>query len=389
MTVLNHLQTLESESVHILREVVAEFHNPVMLYSIGKDSSVMLHLARKAFYPMPLPFPLMHIDTGYKFKEMLTFRDEMATRIGAKLIVYRNEEAIAKKMHPQHAGVARCCGALKTSALLQSLEKHQFDAAFGGARRDEERSRAKERIFSFRDRFGQWEPRNQRPELWQLYNGHIHEGESVRVFPLSNWTESDVWAYIAQENIPIVPLYFAAPRQVVRRGNILIPADDVILQGSETVETVTCRFRTLGCSPCTGAVESTATTLLEILQEAQIAKRSERETRIIDHGNSSMEDKKREGYFWNIVLNSLNVAIVMAGSRMSIGCFISLHLLKVDEFLTEKVIISDKCWMKWQWYAEAQNEAQILQTLDTLFAKYATRGRENESFGDVMQRIEF
>lgn len=297
MTVLNHLETLESESIHILREVVAEFRNPVMLYSIGKDSSVMLHLARKAFYPMPLPFPLMHIDTGYKFKEMLAFRDEMAANIGAKLIVHRNEEAIAKKMHPQHAGVARCCNALKTTALLQGLEKYQFDAAFGGARRDEERSRAKERIFSFRDSFGQWEPRNQRPELWQLYNGHIHEGESVRVFPLSNWTESDVWAYIAQEEIPIVPLYFAAPRRVVRRGNILIPADDVILRDGETVETVTCRFRTLGCSPCTGAVESTATTLLEILQEAQIAKRSERETRIIDHGNSSMEDKKREGYF--------------------------------------------------------------------------------------------
>jgi sulfate adenylyltransferase subunit 2 len=297
MTVLNHLQTLESESIHILREVVAEFRNPVMLYSIGKDSSVMLHLARKAFYPMPLPFPLLHVDTGYKFKEMLTFRDQMAAQLGAKLIVHRNEAEIAKGMHPQQAGVARCCGALKTSALLQALEKYQFDAAFGGARRDEERSRAKERIFSFRDTFGQWEPRNQRPELWHLFNAKIHEGESVRVFPLSNWTEADVWAYIQQENIPIVPLYFAQRRPIVRRGKALIPAEDVQLQAHEKVEDLVCRFRTLGCSPCTGAVESAATTIEEIVHEALTATRSERETRIIDHGNSSMEDKKREGYF--------------------------------------------------------------------------------------------
>lgn len=297
MTVLNHLQTLESEAIHIMREVVAEFRNPVMLYSIGKDSSVMLHLARKAFYPMPLPFPLLHVDTGYKFKEMLTFRDQMAAQLGAKLIVHRNEVEIAKNMHPHKAGVARCCSALKTSALLQALEKYQFDAAFGGARRDEERSRAKERIFSFRDTFGQWEPRNQRPELWHLFNAKIHEGESVRVFPLSNWTEADVWAYIQQENIPIVPLYFAQRRPIVRRGKALIPAEDVQLQPHEKIEEMVCRFRTLGCSPCTGAVESAATTIEEIVHEALTATRSERETRIIDHGNSSMEDKKREGYF--------------------------------------------------------------------------------------------
>lgn len=294
---LSHLAALESESIHIIREVVAEFRNPVMLYSIGKDSSVMLHLARKAFYPSPLPFPLLHVDTGYKFEEMITFRDEYTKSIGARLIVHRNEEAIAQGAHPIKLGVGRCCGALKTTALLQALEKHGFDAAFGGARRDEERSRAKERIFSFRDEFGQWDPRNQRPELWNLYNGRIHEGESVRVFPLSNWTEMDVWEYILEQEIPIVPLYFAKPREVIKRGNMLIPAEGVQPLAGETVETVTCRFRTLGCSPCTGAVYSDATTLEEIVRESALATRSERETRIIDHGASSMEDKKKEGYF--------------------------------------------------------------------------------------------
>jgi sulfate adenylyltransferase subunit 2 len=294
---LSHLAALESESIHIIREVVAEFRNPVMLYSIGKDSSVMLHLARKAFYPSPLPFPLLHVDTGYKFKEMITFRDEYAKSIGARLLVHRNEEAIAQGAHPIKLGVGRCCGALKTTALLQALEKYGFDAAFGGARRDEERSRAKERIFSFRDEFGQWDPRNQRPELWNLYNGRIHEGESVRVFPLSNWTEMDVWEYILEQEIPIVPLYFAKPREVIKRGNMLIPAEGAQALEGETVETVTCRFRTLGCSPCTGAVYSEATTLEEIVRESALATRSERETRIIDHGASSMEDKKKEGYF--------------------------------------------------------------------------------------------
>jgi len=294
---LSHLAALESESIHIIREVVAEFRNPVMLYSIGKDSSVMLHLARKAFYPSPLPFPLLHVDTGYKFQEMITFRDEYTKSIGARLIVHRNEEAIAQGAHPTKLGVGRCCGALKTTALLQALEKYGFDAAFGGARRDEERSRAKERIFSFRDEFGQWDPRNQRPELWNLYNGRIHEGESVRVFPLSNWTEMDVWEYILEQKIPIVPLYFSKPREVIKRGNLLIPAEGAQALEGEKVETVTCRFRTLGCSPCTGAVYSDATTLEEIVRESALATRSERETRIIDHGASSMEDKKKEGYF--------------------------------------------------------------------------------------------
>jgi sulfate adenylyltransferase subunit 2 len=295
---LTHLQALEAESIHIMREVVAEFRNPVMLYSVGKDSSVMLHLARKAFYPGPLPFPLLHVDTGYKFKEMYQFRDWYAQQIGAKLIVHRNEEAIAQGAHPLKLGVARCCGALKTKALLDALEAGGFDAALGGARRDEERSRAKERIFSFRDEFGQWDPKNQRPELWDLYNCRIHEGESIRVFPLSNWTEMDIWQYIKLENIPIVPLYYAKERLMVRRGSMLIPADDAgNLKEGEVPEKVMCRFRTLGCSPCTGAVYSTAATIEEIVAEAATATRSERETRIIDHGSNTMEDKKKEGYF--------------------------------------------------------------------------------------------
>ena len=295
---LTHLQTLEAESIHIMREVVAEFRNPVMLYSVGKDSSVMLHLARKAFAPGPLPFPLLHVDTGYKFKEMYEFRDWYAKEVGAKLIVHRNEEAIAQGAHPLKLGVARCCGALKTKALLDALEAGGYDAAMGGARRDEERSRAKERIFSFRDEFGQWDPKSQRPELWDLYNCRVHEGESIRVFPISNWTEMDVWQYIKLENIPIVPLYYAAERPMVKRGGMLIPGDDPAnLKEGEVPETVMCRFRTLGCSPCTGAVYSDATTIEEIVAESAVATRSERETRIIDHGSNSMEDKKKEGYF--------------------------------------------------------------------------------------------
>ena len=293
-----HLDALENESIFILREVAAEFENPVILYSVGKDSSVLVHLARKAFYPAPVPFPLLHIDTGYKFKEMLEFRDEFTASIGARLIVHRNEPAIERGSHPLALGVARCCGQLKTEALLQALEKYEFDAAIGGARRDEERSRAKERVFSFRDGFGQWDPKNQRPELWHLYNTRVFEGESMRVFPLSNWTESDVWHYIHQEEIPIVPLYFAKQRLVVRRGPNLIPADDAgNLREGEVPTMMSVRFRTLGCSPCTGAVTSTASTVEEIAAEASVALRSERETRVIDHGSNTMEDKKKEGYF--------------------------------------------------------------------------------------------
>lgn len=295
---LTQLQELESESIHIMREVVAEFRNPVMLYSVGKDSSVMLHLARKAFHPGPLPFTLLHIDTGYKFQEMYEFRDWYVKEVGAKLVVHRNEDAISKGMNPHEFGVARCCGALKTGALLEGLEKGGYDVAFGGARRDEERSRAKERVYSMRDSFGQWDPKNQRPELWSLYNGRIHDGESVRAFPISNWTEMDVWSYIKEENIPIVPLYYAKERLMVERGNHLIPAENskFLLEGEEP-KMVMSRYRTLGCMPCTGAVRSSATTIEGIIEEASIATRSERETRIIDHGSNSMEDKKKEGYF--------------------------------------------------------------------------------------------
>ncbi len=295
---LSQLKVLESESIHIMREVVAEFRNPVMLYSIGKDSSVMLHLARKAFYPGPLPFPLLHVDTGYKFKEMYEFRDAYTKEIGAHLIVHRHEEAIAQGMNPKQYGIARCCGLLKTQALLDALEAGGFDAAFGGARRDEERSRAKERVFSIRDEFGQWDPKNQRPELWDIYNARIHEGESVRVFPLSNWTEMDIWMYIREEQIPIVPLYYAKERLMVERGNQLIPVEgNADIREGEEPKMIMSRFRTLGCMPCTGAVRSTATTIDEIVAEAAAARRSERETRIIDHGANTMEDKKKEGYF--------------------------------------------------------------------------------------------
>jgi len=303
---LSYLQNLESESIHIIREVVAEFKNPVMLYSVGKDSSVMVRLARKAFYPGRFPFPLMHIDTGYKFPEMYAFREEFCRRIGAELIVERNERWIAQGCHPLDTGVDKCCGYLKTGALLDAIRKHGFDAAFGGARREEEKSRAKERVFSLRDAFGQWDPKRQRPELWDLYNTRINEGETVRVFPLSNWTEQDIWEYIKQEKIPVVPIYYACEREVVVRNGILIPlaacsagnhgaGTDV---AAEKVERVMCRFRSLGCIPCTGAIPSTATTIDEIISEVRAAKKSERENRVIDlTGDSSMEQKKREGYF--------------------------------------------------------------------------------------------
>ena len=296
---LFYLKQLESESIHVIREVAAEFENPVMLYSIGKDSSVMVRLAQKAFYPGKIPFSLMHIDTGFKFPEMIEFRDRYVKEIGCRLIVERNEEGISEGTHPQTIGVDKCCAKLKTQGLLDAIKKHKFDAAFGGARRDEEKSRAKERIFSFRDEFGQWDPKYQRPELWNLYNCRINEGESIRVFPLSNWTEMDVWYYLREEDIPIVPIYYAQEREVVDRGGILVPYDDMIkLRLGEKVEKVMCRFRSLGCSPCTGAVRSKARTIDDIILEVEEACKSERENRIIDlTTDSSMEDKKKEGYF--------------------------------------------------------------------------------------------
>ncbi len=299
---LSYLKQLEAESIHIIREVAAEFKNPVMLYSVGKDSSVMVHLARKAFYPGKIPFPFLHIDTGYKFKEMYEFRDQFIAKIGGKLLINRNEDAIASGMNPYKYGTDKCCAALKTGGLLAGLGKYGFDAAFGGARREEEKSRAKERVYSFRDAFGQWDPKNQRPELWNLYNSEINEGESIRVFPLSNWTEVDIWEYILAENIDIVPLYYAKEREVVIRNNIIIPVNTEFEylkpKPEEKIEIIECRFRSLGCMPCTGAVRSSARTLEEIVQEAKDAKKSERENRVIDLGSdSSMEDKKKEGYF--------------------------------------------------------------------------------------------
>jgi sulfate adenylyltransferase subunit 2 len=301
-TKLDHLRQLEAESIHIMREVVAEFKNPVMLYSVGKDSSVMVHLARKAFFPAPLPFPFMHIDTGYKFPEMYEFRDQFCASIGARLIVHRNEDAIASNMNPFKYGTDKCCGALKTGALLSGIAKYGFDAAFGGARREEEKSRAKERVYSVRDEFGQWDPKNQRPELWNLYNSQINEGESIRVFPLSNWTEIDIWEYIKLENIPIVPIYYAVERDVVIRNGIIIPVSNeqeyLKPKEGEQVLKMKCRFRSLGCMPCTGAVPSEVTDLDGIIQEAKLARKSERENRVIDLGSdSSMEQKKKEGYF--------------------------------------------------------------------------------------------
>lgn len=300
MQPLSHLRALEAESIHIIREVVAEFAKPVMLYSIGKDSSVMLRLAQKAFYPAPLPFPLLHIDTHFKFKEMIDFRDTYPKSIGADLRVHANLEAIADGANPIKLGTAKCCGLLKTRGLLDGLTEGGYDAAFGGARRDEEKSRAKERIFSFRDQFGQWDPKNQRPELWNLYNARIDKGQTIRVFPLSNWTELDVWHYIHLENIPIVPLYYAKMREMIVRGDSLIPPEHNVipLLPGEKPQPVMCRMRSLGCTPCTGAMRSDADTVPKIIQELIAAKRSERENRIIDHDQEgSMEIKKREGYF--------------------------------------------------------------------------------------------
>jgi sulfate adenylyltransferase subunit 2 len=294
---LTHLKQMEAESIHIMREVVAEFERPVMLYSVGKDSSVMVHLARKAFYPGKIPFPLMHVDTGYKFGEMYEFRDKFVKQIGADLIVYSH--AKAGVVTPYEYGTQKCCAILKTRALLDGIRKYKFDAAMGGARREEEKSRAKERVYSFRDEFGQWDPKNQRPELWSVYNAKMNKGESIRVFPLSNWTELDIWHYIHSEKIPVVPMYFAKKREMIVRDEQLIPFDGPIpLKKGEKPEKVMCRFRTLGCYPCTGAIRSTARTIPDIVEEMMTVRISERSTRVIDHDTEgSMEIKKKEGYF--------------------------------------------------------------------------------------------
>jgi sulfate adenylyltransferase subunit 2 len=297
---LTHLQRLEAESIYIMREVAAESEKPVMLYSIGKDSSVMLHLAKKAFYPAPPPFPLMHVDTTWKFKAMYAFRDRMAKEVGMDLIVHINQEGLAQGVGPFTHGSAVHTDVMKTQSLKQALDKYKFDAAFGGARRDEEKSRAKERIFSFRSAQHRWDPKNQRPELWNLYNARKHKGESIRVFPISNWTELDIWQYIHLENIPIVPLYFSDKRPVVERDGSLIMVDDerMPLKPGEKPEMRSVRFRTLGCYPLTGAVESTANTLPQIIQEMLLTTSSERQGRMIDHdAAASMEKKKQEGYF--------------------------------------------------------------------------------------------
>jgi len=295
-----HLKQLEAESIHIIREVAAEFDNPVMLYSVGKDSAVMMHLAMKAFAPGKPPFPLMHVDTTWKFHEMIEFRDQRIKDLGWDLIVHINQEGVAMGVGPFTHGSAKHTDIMKTQGLKQALNKYKFDAAFGGARRDEEKSRAKERVYSFRDRNHRWDPKNQRPELWNIYNGRVDPGESIRVFPLSNWTELDIWQYIQLENIPIVPLYLAAKRPVVERDGTLIMVDDdrMPLEPGEKVEHKMVRFRTLGCYPLTGAVESNATTLSEIIQEMLLTTTSERQGRVIDHDSSgSMEKKKQEGYF--------------------------------------------------------------------------------------------
>ncbi|EMI5492865.1 sulfate adenylyltransferase subunit CysD [Providencia stuartii] len=297
---LTHLQQLEAESIHIIREVAAEFENPVMLYSIGKDSSVMLHLARKAFYPGKLPFPLLHVDTGWKFREMYEFRDKTAKNYDFELLVHRNPAGESLGINPFIHGSAKHTDIMKTEGLKQALDKYGFDAAFGGARRDEEKSRAKERIYSFRDRSHRWDPKNQRPELWHNYNGQINKGESIRVFPLSNWTELDIWQYIYLENIDIVPLYFAKERPVLERNGTLLMVDDdrIDLKAGEVIAKRKVRFRTLGCWPLTGAVESQAETLPEIIEEMLISTTSERQGRLIDSDQSaSMEQKKRQGYF--------------------------------------------------------------------------------------------
>ena len=297
---LTHLKQLEAESIHIMREVAAEFDKPVMLYSIGKDSAVMLHLALKAFYPGKPPFPLMHVDTTWKFKEMIAFRDRQIEKLDLDIIVHTNQEGIDAGIGPFTHGSEKHTDIMKTQALKQALNKHKFDAAFGGARRDEEKSRAKERVFSFRDKNHVWDPKNQRPELWNIYNGKINKGESIRVFPLSNWTELDIWQYIYLNDIDIVPLYFAKPRPVVNIDGIDILVDDdrMPIKEGQKIEIKTVRFRTLGCYPLSGAVESTATTLPDIIQEMLLAKTSERQGRLIDSDKSgSMEDKKRRGYF--------------------------------------------------------------------------------------------
>ncbi|HET6932973.1 MAG TPA: sulfate adenylyltransferase subunit CysD [Candidatus Acidoferrum sp.] len=296
---LNHLRALEAESIHIVREAVAEFARPVMLYSIGKDSSVMLRLAQKAFFPGKIPFPLLHIDTSYKFPEMIEFRGTYAREIGAQLVVHKNQEALDAGANPFSLGTQKCCGLLKTKSLLDALSEGGFDAAFGGARRDEEKSRAKERIYSFRDPLGQWDPKNQRPELWNIFNSRIDKGESIRVFPLSNWTELDIWLYIQAENIPIVPLYFAKEREVVlRNGSIVLVHNAKQLLPGEKTQMLKCRMRSLGCMPCTGAIRSEADSIAKIIEEMVSFRRSERENRAIDHDEEgSMELKKREGYF--------------------------------------------------------------------------------------------
>ena len=297
---LSHIDKLESESIHIIREVASEFDNPVMLYSIGKDSSVMLHLAQKAFYPSKIPFKLMHIDTTWKFKEMINFRDETAKKYNLDLLVHINQEGVANNINPISSGSKIHTDVMKTQSLIQALDKYKFDAAFGGARRDEEKSRAKERIFSFRDKKHRWDPKNQKPELWNLFNTNIDEGESVRVFPLSNWTEIDIWQYIYQESIQLVPLYFSKIRSVIRRNDMMIMVDDdrLKIKENEKIEQKKVRFRTLGCYPLTAAVESDATTVEEIIIELLESKYSERQGRLIDNDQiGSMEKKKQEGYF--------------------------------------------------------------------------------------------
>ncbi|WP_405000879.1 sulfate adenylyltransferase subunit CysD [Hydrogenovibrio sp.] len=296
---MTHLEQLEAESIHILREVAAEFKKPVMLYSIGKDSSVLLHLARKAFYPGTIPFPLLHVDTDWKFREMIEFRDQQAAKYGFELLVYKNPQGLELKINPFDHGSAKHTDVMKTQALKQALNLYGFDAAIGGARRDEEKSRAKERIYSFRDRYHRWEPKAQRPELWNIYNGVLNEGESIRAFPLSNWTELDIWLYILQEQIDLVPLYFAKLRPVVNRDGMMIMRDDerMTLEPDETVEQKWVRFRTLGCYPLTGAMASKAQTLENVVAETIGATTSERQGRAVDQDQSGMEQKKREGYF--------------------------------------------------------------------------------------------
>lgn len=297
---INHLKQLEAESIHIIREVAAEFERPVMLYSIGKDSSVMLRLAQKAFYPDKIPFPLMHVDTKWKFHEMIEFREKICQELGLNLIVFTNPEGLARNINPFDDGSEVHTRIMKTDALKMALDKYSFDAAFGGARRDEEKSRAKERVFSFRDKFHQWDPKNQRPELWNIYNTRIRNKESIRVFPLSNWTELDIWRYIQKESIPIVPLYFAKVRPVVERNGTLIMIDDdrMKLEPGEKIMYKKVRFRTLGCYPLTGAIESEAETIDEIVREMLLTTTSERQGRVIDFDNkASMEEKKIEGYF--------------------------------------------------------------------------------------------